>query len=40
VNNRYKVQLFDNRGRAIGKGSVGFEEIKELHRVVALPFAP
>ena len=40
LNNRFKVPLFDNRGKAIGKSSAGFEEIKELHRVVALPFAP
>ena len=37
--NQYKVPLFDNRGKATGKSSAGFEEIKELHRVVALPFA-
>ena len=39
IHNGYKVPLFDNRGKAIGKSSAGFEEIRELHRVVALPFA-
>ncbi len=40
INNIYRIPLFDHRGKAIGKSSAGFEEIKELHRVVALPFAP
>lgn len=39
IHNRYKVPLFANRGKAIGKSSAGFEEIREFHRVVALPFA-
>jgi len=39
AHNEYKVPLFDNRGKAIGKSHAGLEEIKELHRAVALPFA-
>ena len=40
IKNIYRIPLFDHRGKALGKSSAGFEEIKELHRVVALPFAP
>jgi hypothetical protein len=40
INNQFRIPVFDNRGKAVGKSSVRFEEIKELHRVVALPFAP
>jgi hypothetical protein len=40
LHQEWKVPLFDNRGRTIGKTSVGWKELEELHRVVALPFAP
>lgn len=37
IANTYKGPLFDNRGNSLNQ-NYGFEEIAEMHRVVALPF--